>query len=117
MSRIVNTRPVNPRRAIMTEKQERDYMNTFKGGVCEACGINDGTIVPAHMNMGLGGTGYRAKGIVGGLCVRCHDLLDRRVIDEKARTQVLEKLAQKLLRDRAIAFVNTSLNETENGDG
>jgi len=109
MTRIENTRPIDPKRAIMSTSDEKRYMRTFsKIVICEGCGRYSEAIVPCHLNFGLGGTGYRAKGIVAALCNEpkgCHDILDRRVVDEKARMQLLEKLCQKLLRDRAMAWV------------
>lgn len=102
----IRPRPIHKKNKI-TREQEKRYMATFREiGVCEACGIANGTIVPAHFNLGEGGTGYRAPGLIAGLCFACHNLIDRRVIDEKQRTWVLEKLCQKLLRDRARIKIN-----------
>ena len=118
MSRIDNQRPVDARTAVMTEKQERAYMASFRSmEFCEACGVSDGTIVPAHFNLNAGGTGYRAKGIVAGLCNRprgCHDIIDRRSGTDADRMWVLERLVQKLLRDRAYS-VSQELKEVGYG--
>ena len=76
----------------MDKADERKYMNTFAGTLCEACGRNDGTIVAAHFNGITGGTGYRVKGVVAGLCATCHDLVDRRGNwTNEARTKVVEQ--------------------------
>ena len=107
MSQIKNTRPIDAKKAIMSKAEERKFMDSFrKIVICEGCGAYSETIVPCHLNFGLGGTGYRAKGIVAALCSDCHNILDRRVRDEAARTLILEKLCQKLLRDRAYRYLN-----------
>jgi len=103
VSRIDNQRPINPKRAVMTEKEESKLRASFKDSPCEACGINDGTVVGAHLNFGdYGGMGIKARGMIAGLCCACHALLDGRDHDPHGRVRVLQQLCQKLLRDRAI---------------
>ena len=101
MSRIRSDRPVDAKRALMTTDEEHSLRQSFRGSPCEACGINDDTIVGCHFNFGdTGGMGIKARGLIAGLCAECHNYLDRRQGTEKQRTWVLERLIQKMLRDR-----------------
>jgi hypothetical protein len=99
-----------PKSAVMTPAEERAYMRTFRDTSCECCGAEDGTIVPAHLNLNRGGTGYRAKGIVAGLCHACHDIADGRVAGN--RFEIWARVAQTLMRDRAVAWTQREMETT-----
>ena len=89
----------------MPRRSERRYMDTFRDTACEACGQNDGTVVPAHCNMGLGGMGYRAPGVIAGLCYRCHAIADGRTSEPYTeRLKIWVRVAQKLMGDRFKEF-------------
>lgn len=94
-----------PKTAVMSEKEERRYMKRFRDTPCECCGRNDGTTVGAHLNLNSGGTGYRAKGVVAGLCSSCHDIADGRVPGN--RYEIWTRVAQRLMRERAAAWQRT----------
>ena len=110
MSRVFPTKPPFQKDAL-TRKAERKYMDSFRGAICESCGINDGTVVGAHFNFEGGGMGYRAPGVVAGLCGSCHDLADGRTNAPKSeRVKVWLRVLAGMLRNRA--RVKMSLNET-----
>lgn len=101
MTEIKQTRPILSKSAF-TKEQDKAYSRTFRNTACEACGVNDGTVVGAHINMGKGGTALKAWGAQVGLCAFHHDVIDRRIQNKDAiRTWILEKLVQKLAMDRA----------------
>lgn len=93
-----------PKSAVMTAEEEKRYMRTFRDTPCECCGRNDGTTVAAHLNLNSGGTSYRAKGIVAGLCSSCHDIADGRVPGN--RFEIWARVGQKLMRDRAVEWTH-----------
>lgn len=90
------------------------YQKTFRDFPCESCGINDDTIVGAHFNMEGGGMGYRAPGVVAGLCKDCHDIADGRTnAPEKERWKIWGRVLAGILRNRARVWGNqTSHSET-----
>ena len=65
-------RPVAQRQPRM---KDRAYLNWVAAkGVCEACGVQDGTIVPAHYRPGRLAMGMKPDDdLVAGLCRKCHD--------------------------------------------
>lgn len=54
--------------------RDREYLDSFRDRACEACGIEDGTIVAAHVRAGHeGGTGYKpSDDLTVALCFACH---------------------------------------------
>lgn len=96
MSRIAPQRPPY-RKSDISRSDERK----FRGTACEACGIDNGTVVGAHLNIGMVGRGWKVPGAVAGLCDSCHSLADGRVrapIEE--RMKVWLRVCQKLLIER-----------------
>ena len=91
----------------MKRAKEKRYMRTFKDEACWACGSREG-VVGAHLNLGRGGTGYRAEGCIAALCTACHDVADGRVSATHwplaERQKVWLRVAQKLMLDRYEAF-------------
>ena len=67
----------NFKRPRVRDEKWRRYLATLP---CMACGSTDGTVVPAHINVGHEG----GMGLKGGddlaipLCMRCHDEFDGR---------------------------------------
>lgn len=59
--------------------RDRRYLDSFRGRACEACGVQDDTIVPAHVRTGLnGGMGLRPPDSdVLALCFKCHSDFDQ----------------------------------------
>ncbi len=66
----------SPRRPVaQRQPRERDpaYLRSFKDTACEACGVQDGTVVGAHYKVGWFGYGYKSHDwMVIGLCAKCH---------------------------------------------
>lgn len=52
------------------------WLKLIEGRACIACGINDGTVVPAHRNEGKGMGLKTHSGTVVPLCMRCHQWYD-----------------------------------------
>ena len=65
------SRPVAQRQP---RERNRAYLDSFAGRACEACGLQDDTVVGAHVRFGVeGGMGYKPPDyLVVALCVKCH---------------------------------------------
>ena len=79
--------------------RDRKYLDSFEGRPCEACGIEDGTIVGAHLRAGLeGGTSLKPPDdLVAALCYRCHLLDD---------TETWLRVLKNLLRERYQSWIS-----------
>lgn len=99
MTQIKPTKPVAQRQSPFNDKA---YQKTFKDIPCEACGINDGTVVGAHFNFEGGGKGLKQSGVVAALCFDCHNIADGRTnVPEKERVKIWLRVLKTLLRDRS----------------
>ena len=94
MSRI----PTPPPRQREPRARDRKYLDSFRDTACEACGANDGTVVPAHMTIGWGRRSEKPHDyLVAGLCFACHGIADGGNWTERARLwlEVLRTLMRK----------------------
>ena len=99
MSRVTNLPPIGQR---AKKFPTAAYQKTFRDTPCESCGINDGTVVGAHFNFEGGGMGYRAPGVVAGLCQVCHNLADGRTnAPYEERIKIWLRVLAGVLRNRA----------------
>ena len=78
--------------------EDEKYRQSFRGRACEACGIQDETIIPAHVRKGQeGGTGYKPDdALIVALCFKCH-------ADQEAHPGYewwCEKIFKRWLRNR-----------------
>lgn len=109
----VRTRPLAPKLAVMSKKDEARYMRTFEDAdFCWGCGkANDGTIVGAHLNsVGMGsGTGVKTRGAIAPLCDGCHGMLDGRYSNwpgwAQTRREIIYRIAQKALQQIALTWI------------
>lgn len=84
--------PKNPR------QPDRDYLDSYRDRPCDACGIQDGTTVPAHVRVGSGAGMSRKPHdwLVVALCFGCH-------ADQEAHPGFrwwVENVLWRLLRER-----------------
>ena len=59
--------------------RSRKLLDLARGQTCQACGIEDGTIVAAHSNQSRHGKGMHNKShdcFIAWLCYKCHHTLD-----------------------------------------
>lgn len=60
------------------------YLASFEGKKCECCGIQDGTVVGAHMSLGSLARGLKAgDDLAVGLCVSDHHAADHGPMDDR----------------------------------
>ena len=100
------------RKSDRTRRKRNPYLDTYKDSACEACGVNDGTVVGAHFTFERFAWAMKpADALTAGLCVRCHDLVDGRTnatLDE--RRKIWLRVLKNRLPDRYEAFVKEMEN-------
>lgn len=71
--------PVEPQDAIPRQRTYRSKAHRARVATlaCVDCGAKDGTVVPAHMNLGKGMAIKASDAAIAALCLRCHSRLDQ----------------------------------------
>lgn len=87
----------------MTYRNDR-LLRAVRELPCQACGVEDGTIVAAHANQGKGMGIKSSDATIAALCHACHSMLDqsgamskedRRAFEERMNLKTLRALLER----------------------
>lgn len=71
--------------------RDKKRLQACRGLPCQHCGVEDGTVVAAHSNLGIHGKGRGIKAsdeFIAALCFTCHANLDQGAISKQDKSQM-----------------------------
>ena len=71
--------------------RNKKRLQACRGLPCQHCGVEDGTVVAAHSNLGIHGKGRSIKAsdeFIAALCFTCHTNLDQGAISKQDKSQM-----------------------------
>lgn len=85
---------------------DKNYRTSFRGKQCEACGIQDDTIVGAHVRAGeYAGMGTKpSDDLIVALCFHCHAEQE----SEPGAMWWLNNILKPILRERYVRWKNNN---------